>query len=48
MYKRAVHINGLQSRRDKKNAVLGEKEKDFNAGGNQVTLRRIEMGMRIL
>ena len=35
VYGRASHIYGLQSRRDKKNGVVGEKRKDFNAGGNQ-------------
>ena len=33
MYGRSTHIYGLQSRCDKMNVVVGEKRKDFNAGG---------------
>ena len=35
VYGRASPIYGLQSRHDEKNVVVGEKRKDFNAGGNQ-------------
>ncbi|XP_048498119.1 uncharacterized protein LOC125496643 [Beta vulgaris subsp. vulgaris] len=44
VYKRAAHIYGLQSRRDKKNALVGEKRKDFNAGGNQGNFKRYMNG----
>ncbi|XP_048493020.1 uncharacterized protein LOC125493595 [Beta vulgaris subsp. vulgaris] len=40
VYGRASHIYGLQTRRDKKNGVVGEKRKDFNAGGNQGNFKR--------
>ena len=35
VYGKAAHIYGLQFRRDKKNIVVGEKRKKFNAGENQ-------------
>ena len=33
MYGRSAHIYGLQSRRDEKNAMVGDKRKDYDAGG---------------
>ncbi|XP_057252304.1 uncharacterized protein LOC109135594 isoform X2 [Beta vulgaris subsp. vulgaris] len=44
VYGRASHIYGLQSRRDKKNGVIGEKRKDFNTGGNQGNFKRNRNG----
>ena len=40
MYGRAAQIYGLQSRRDKKNDVVGEKRKDYNVGGNKGNFKR--------
>ncbi|XP_056696332.1 uncharacterized protein [Spinacia oleracea] len=44
VYGRAAHIYGLQSRREKKTVVIGEKRKDFNAGGNQENFKRNRNG----
>ncbi|XP_010689515.2 uncharacterized protein LOC104903214 [Beta vulgaris subsp. vulgaris] len=43
VYGIAAHIYGLQSRRDKKNVVVGEKRKDF-AGGNQGNFKKNRNG----
>ena len=40
VYGGAAHIYGLQSRMDKKNIVVGEKRKEFNAGENQGNFKR--------
>lgn len=40
VYGRAAHIYNLQSRHDKKNVVVAENRKDFNAGENQGNFKK--------
>ncbi|XP_048494481.1 uncharacterized protein LOC125494748 [Beta vulgaris subsp. vulgaris] len=44
VYGRASHIYGLQTRRDKRNGVVGEKRKDVNTGGNQGNFKKNRNG----
>ena len=44
VYGRTAHIYGLQSRRDKKNVIVGDKRKDFNARGSQGNFKKNRNG----
>ncbi|XP_057246742.1 uncharacterized protein LOC130589489 [Beta vulgaris subsp. vulgaris] len=44
VYGRASHIYGLQSRRDKKAGIVGEKRKEVSTGGNQNNFKKNRNG----